>query len=102
VTLYQALIVSQFAQGQPPQFLSFNPVDSFYAFDAGLTGGVRVAFSDLNPSDPAADLVTSGGTRVRIWSGDSQSGRVTVEPLDDTFDAFPGFNGGIFVASGTT
>jgi hypothetical protein len=80
--------------------------DSFLAFDPNFRGGVRVATVDLNPTDPNPDVITApgpgGGSRVTIWSGDGLNGKVSDSPPDDIFSAYPGFNGGVFVAAGTT
>ncbi len=96
---------------RPPYFMTLDETDSFMAYDPAFRGGVRVAFSDLTPSDVNPDLVTAagpgGGSHVKIWSGDAGNGRVSDRPLDDSFNAFRAADGtpldvGVFVAFGTT
>jgi hypothetical protein len=93
--------------GGPPYPVMYHEErDSFLAFDPNFRGGVRVATVDLNPTDPNPDVITApgpgGGSRVTIWSGDGLNGKVSDSPPDDIFSAYPGFNGGVFVAAGTT
>lgn len=68
---------------------------SFFAFDAGFTGGVRVASADLN-GDGFADIITGAGPgsvpHVKVFDG--ASGAVM-----HNFLAFnSAFTGGVFVA----
>jgi ELWxxDGT repeat protein len=70
---------------------------SFFAYDAGFTGGVYVAAGDVD-GDGRADIVTGtgagGASHVRVFSG-----RTGAELL--SFFAYdPGFVGGVFVAAG--
>jgi hypothetical protein len=70
---------------------------SFDAFDAAFTGGVRVATGDVN-GDGTADIITGagagGGPHVKVFDGR------TSKPID-SFDAFdPAFSGGVYVAAG--
>jgi hypothetical protein len=95
-----------------PDELVLDPLrDSFFAYDLGSTGGVRVAFSDLAPNDPSPDVLTATGpggrSLVKVWSGDAMSGKVSDQPVDDSFAVFRSPDGepldfGVFVASGTT
>src|SRR5215510_9830404 len=79
--------------------------DSFFAFPPTspngplFTGGVRVAMGDFD-GDGNAELVTAmgpGSSRVRIWR---LTGGGKVAQLLDEFDAYPGFNGGVWIATG--
>jgi hypothetical protein len=72
---------------------------SFFAFDPGFTGGVRVATCDLT-GDGVPDIVTAagpgGGAHVRSFDG------VTTGQLPGTIGSFfpydPGYLGGTYVA----
>jgi streptogramin lyase len=71
-------------------------LQSFFAFP-GYTGGVHVAAGDVN-GDGFADLIVGAGAgapggHVKVFDG------VTVALLQSFF-AFPGFTGGVFVSSG--
>jgi len=70
---------------------------SFFAYDAGFTGGVSVATGDLN-NDGLADIITGagagGGPHVKVFSGADGS-------LLQSFFAFDtGFTGGLRVSAG--
>jgi hypothetical protein len=66
------------------------------AYDAGFTGGVRVAVGDVT-GDGIPDVITragpGAGSHVKVFDG--QSGA-----LLRSFLADPGFTGGVFVAAG--
>lgn len=83
--------------GGPPTTQELN---SFFAYDPGFTGGVRVATGDVN-GDGTPDIITGagpgGGPHVRVFDG--KTGGVLTD-LPFTFDAAPGFTGGVFVAAG--
>jgi hypothetical protein len=69
---------------------------NFLAFDAGFTGGVRVAAADLN-GDGRADIITApgpgGAPQVRVFSG------VPALTMIQEYLAYvPGYLGGVFVA----
>jgi hypothetical protein len=71
---------------------------NFFAGDAANRGGVPLAVKDLD-GDQFADLVTGSGpgagTRVRAFKGSTLG---TGSPIEVTsFDAFGGFNTGVFV-----
>ncbi len=74
-----------------------GPLGSFFAYDAGFTGGVFVAVGDVN-GDGFDDIVTSAGAgagpHVKVFSG--QDGSVLQSFL--AYDA--GFTGGVSVATG--
>ena len=68
-----------------------------FAGDTGNRGGVRVAVKNLD-GDNLADLVagagTGAGSRVTAYLGKDLSAGSTAEDL--SFDAIPGFGGGVF------
>ena len=65
-------------------------------FGSGYRGGVRIARGDIN-GDGVADLFTGTGpgvaSRIRVWDGRTAAMIVDIDP-------FPGFMGGLWVASG--
>ncbi len=69
---------------------------SFFAYAPGFQGGVRVASGDVN-GDGFADIITGagagGGPHVKVFSGSSGAEIAN-------FFAYPGFSGGVYVASG--
>ena len=73
----------------PTETLSFFPYSSF-------TGGVRVAAADFN-ADGVPEVVTGAGAggpaHVKVFNG------VTNAEIHNFF-AYPGFNGGVYVAAG--
>ena len=73
-------------------------VVNFFAGSPDNRGGVRVAVKDLD-GDSKADLVVGdgagAGSRVTAYRGaDFANGSA---PAAFSFDAFPGFDGGVFV-----
>jgi hypothetical protein len=88
---------------------SGTQVASFFAFDPGFQGGVRVAVGDVN-GDGVPDLIVAagpgGGPHVKIIDGTKLSMVDTNGEIDDatllaSFYAYdPGFAGGVFVAFG--
>ena len=93
------IIVSADA-GATPHVKVFSGLDgsllrSFYAFDAGYSGGVRVAAGDVN-GDGYADIIVGSGvgaSHVEVFSG--ADGTVL-----QSFIAFDGFSGGVYVGAG--
>ncbi|MSR31084.1 MAG: hypothetical protein EXR99_06200, partial [Gemmataceae bacterium] len=72
---------------------------TFFAYDSGFTGGVRVAMGDLN-NDGFPDVITGpgvgGGPNIRVFDISSGSANMVVN-----FFAFePQFTGGVYVAAG--
>ena len=67
---------------------------SFYAYDSGFTGGVRVALQDVD-GDGKADIVTGmgvgGSSEVRVLRG------TDLQPLDRFFAFDDMFTGGVYV-----
>lgn len=95
-------IVTGVDQGFAPHVKVFSgstgaELRSFFAFDAGFTGGVRVATGDVN-DDGFADVITGAGTggggHVKVFSG------ATGSELSSFFAYGPSFTGGIFVGGG--
>lgn len=76
--------------------LNGSELRSFFAYDTGFLGGVRVAAGDVN-GDGRDDIITGagpgGGPHVKVFNGQ------TGDQLDSFF-AFQGFSGGVFVAAG--
>ena len=74
-------------------------VANFFAGDEANRGGIRVVARDLD-GDDRADIVTGsgdkGGTRVSGYLGKNTPANGT-PPTAFSFDALPGFNGGVFV-----
>jgi hypothetical protein len=77
-----------------------NSLSSFFAFDAGFTGGVRVAAGDLD-GDGAAELLVAagpgGGPQVRAFNG--ATGQLLPGPLGSVFVFDVAFTGGVYVAA---
>jgi len=78
--------------------LNGSVLASYFAYDTGFHGGVRVAAGDVN-GDGHADIVTGagqgGGPHVRVFDG------VNVTHLLKDFFAFDAaHHGGVFVAAG--
>ncbi|MFO0796118.1 MAG: putative Ig domain-containing protein [Gemmataceae bacterium] len=79
--------------------LTGTQLASFFAYDPGFRGGVRVAVADLD-GDGVAEVVTApgegGGPHVRVFDGAGRNrGR-------DFFAYAPDFRGGVAVAAGDT
>jgi hypothetical protein len=72
---------------------------SFFAFDPGFTGGVRVATCDLT-GDGVPDIVAAagpgGGAHVRTFDG--VTGTPLAGPIGSFFPYDPGYLGGTYVA----
>lgn len=70
---------------------------SFLAYDAGFTGGVRVAAGDVN-GDGRADIITGAGPgagpHVKVFNG------ANMAQLRSFFAFAPAFTGGVQVAAG--
>jgi hypothetical protein len=69
---------------------------SFFAYPPSFSGGVRVAAGDVN-GDGVADIITGAGpgagTHVKVFNG-------ATNELLQSFFAYPGFAGGVYVAAG--
>ena len=87
--------------GSSPNVKVFSGADgttvlqNFFAFNAGFTGGVRVAAGDVN-GDGIADIIAGtgpGAAQVTVFSGKDLS-------VLKNFIAYPNFTGGVFVAAG--
>jgi hypothetical protein len=96
-------VVAGAGPGGGPHVKAFDartgaPLRSFFAYDRGFAGGVRVATADIN-ADGAADLLTGpgpgGGPDVRGFEGQ------TLTRLDEYFAYDPAFTGGVFVGGST-
>ena len=75
---------------------SYSELDSFFAYDAGFVGGVRVAVGDVN-DDGTPDLVPGPGAgtapHVKVFAGHSQA------ELGSFFAYGSELTGGVFVAA---
>jgi hypothetical protein len=96
--------------GGGPHIKVFNlqggqPVEiaSFFAFEPTFMGGVYISTGDIN-NDGLADIIvgagSSGGPRVKVFSGNSSYFINAVAPLMDFFAYDPSFTGGVTVAAG--
>ncbi|RLS26141.1 MAG: hypothetical protein DWH70_03715 [Planctomycetota bacterium] len=78
---------------------------SFFAYDQGFTGGVRVAVNDLDGNDDTLEIITGagagGGPNVRVFQFNILTLTFNPTPIASFF-AFnePNFDGGIYVAGG--
>ncbi len=82
---------------------------SFFAYNLGVTSGVRVAAGDVN-GDGFADIITAPGPgfpiNVRVFDSQVPQQGLGTDLLQSqglrigTFYAFPGFYGGAYVAAG--
>jgi hypothetical protein len=97
-----AAIVTGAGSGGGPNVRIFNGSDatmiaSYFAYDPGFTGGVRVAVGAFD-SQGHASIVTSpgpsGGPHVRAKDA------ATLADLDSFFALDPQFTGGVFIAAG--
>ncbi len=87
--------------GSPSLVNVYNPrgrlVRTINPYDAGFTGGVRVAAGDVN-GDGKIDIITaagpSGGPHLKVF--DAKSGT----EIGGFFSADPTFNGGLYVTTG--
>lgn len=82
-----------------------DPVfDSFFAYSAAFTGGVRVAAGNTDLEGNLEVLTGTGpggGPHVKIFDDNGDPGSLFSDnPLDDEFFAFTGYSAGIFVAFG--
>jgi hypothetical protein len=80
--------------------LSDNLVDSFFAFDPGFTGGVRIAAGvEINGRDSLVVAAgPGGGPHVKVYDNANLDLRVSDEKVLMEFFAFDvGFTGGVFV-----
>ena len=72
---------------------------SFFAYDAGFTGGVRVAVGDVN-GDGVPDIITGagpgGGPNMRVFDGTDRHDRSLATSSPSTRH----FTGGVYVAAG--
>jgi len=77
--------------------MNLNLLQSFFAYDANLTGGVYVAAGDVN-GDATADIITGagpgGGPHVKVFDGTSNTILLSFFAFDATF------TGGVRVAAG--
>lgn len=94
-------IITAVGSGAGPHVKVFSGQDnavirSFFAYDPGFIGGVRVAAGDVN-GDGFADIVTgtaSTTTHVKVFDGQTQN------EIGAFFAYVPSFQGGVFVAAG--
>jgi hypothetical protein len=81
-------------------------LDEFFAYDAGFTGGVRVAAGDTDNSGVFTEVITGagpgGGPHITIRDDTADAGVfISDNAPTDQFQAFPaGYSAGVFVAFG--
>ena len=107
-------VITGAGPGAGPHVKVFNgltgaEVASFFAFNPAFAGGARVATGDVN-GDGRADLVVGAGPgnangHVKVIDGTRlgqvlPNGQIADGTLLSDFFAYPGFNGGVFVAAG--
>jgi hypothetical protein len=77
-----------------------EPVAEFFGGNPDSRGGLRIAIADVSPENLGVELITGdgpgAGSTVRVYSGPS----IYAGPPRELFEneAFPGFNGGVYVA----
>jgi hypothetical protein len=75
-------------------------VRSFFAYEAGFTGGVRVAVGDVS-GDGIPDVVTAtgpgGGPHIKVFDG--ATGAILPGPIGNFFAFDAGFTGGVVVGT---
>jgi glucose/arabinose dehydrogenase len=80
--------------------LDGSELASYYAYDAGFTGGVRIAAGDVD-GNGIVDLITGagpgGGPHVKVFSGTSAS--LLPGPIGSFFAYNSFFRGGVYVAA---
>ncbi len=83
--------------------LSDNQTDSFFAYAANVTAGVRVAMGNTD-NDTGDELITAPGAGVSphviIWDDTDLDRAVSDNPVDDSFFAYGSFTGGVYVSAG--
>ena len=100
----QSVVVGAEA-GDLPLVRAFSPTGqlqmSFFPYDPGFRGGVRVASGDVN-GDGVPDIITGAGAgagpHVRVFDG--TTGNLIGGPLSSFYAFAPGYIGGITVAAG--
>jgi len=85
--------------GTGPAFSALREVHSFFAYERGFTGGVRVAAGDLD-GDGAAEIITAPGPwhtpLVRVYHTYDNG---ALGEMSSFYAYDPGFSGGVFVAA---
>lgn len=85
--------------------LTGREIDSFFAYDAGFTGGVFVAVGNVT-GDSTPDIITGagagGGPHVKVFDGNKHPPRgiIPPSPIENFFAYDAGFTGGVTVAAG--
>jgi len=79
--------------------LSTNPLLSFYAFNPNYSGGVSVAGNDLD-NNGYEEIVTGSATTASTVKVFEFNPVTKIIDLEQSFNAYPGFNGGINIAVG--
>jgi hypothetical protein len=77
---------------------------SFFAFEPGFTGGVRVAAGNVGGTDARQEIIVAadagGGPRVRAFGLTGSTVAPITGPMADFFAFEPGFLGGVRVSAG--
>jgi hypothetical protein len=79
--------------------LSTNPLLSFYAFNPNYSGGVSVAGNDLD-NNGYEEIVTGSATTASTVKVFEFNPVTKIIDLEQSFNAYPGFNGGVNIAVG--
>ena len=98
-------ILTSTEYGAPPHLKAFDPatgllIQSYFTFDAGFLGGIRVALGDVNGDGTPDAIVGAGpgaGPHVKVFNG--ATGQLLPGSIGSFWAFEQGFDNGLFVAS---